>query len=105
LIDITSALTGIIAQVGVGGILGFVVGYALKKVVKLVLVLAGLFVMILAYLGLRGVITVNFEALESLISSGLASGSQFVGVIAAIIAALPFAGSFLAGFLLGLKKG
>lgn len=105
MIDITSALTGIIAQVGVGGILGFVVGYALKKVVKLVLVLAGLFVMILAYLGLRGVITVNFEALESLISSGLASGSQFVGVIAAIIAALPFAGSFLAGFLLGLKKG
>jgi uncharacterized membrane protein (Fun14 family) len=105
LIDLTSALTGLVAQIGVGGILGFLVGFALKKVVKLVMVVAGLFVMVLAYLGLRGVISVDFKALEDLISSGLASGSQFVQIIVSIITALPFAGTFVVGFLLGLRKG
>lgn len=105
MVDVTSALTGLVAQIGVGGILGFLVGYALKKVAKLLMVLAGIFVMILSYLGLRGVITVNFEALQSLIASGIASGSQLAQVVVSVIAALPFAGSFLAGFLLGLRKG
>jgi uncharacterized membrane protein (Fun14 family) len=105
MVDVTSALTGLVAQIGVGGILGFLVGYALKKVAKLLMVLAGILVMVLAYLGLRGVITVNFEALESLISSGISSGSWLVQVAVSILTAIPFAGSFLAGFLLGLRKG
>jgi uncharacterized membrane protein (Fun14 family) len=92
-------------QLGVGGIGGFVVGFAIKKLSKLVLILIGLFLLALIYLGARGIFNINYDALWSGLSSllGLA-GSAFSWLID-VISLLPFAGSFLVGFLLGLKLG
>lgn len=92
-------------QLGVGGIGGFVVGFAIKKLSKLVLILIGLFLLALIYLGARGIFNINYDALWSGLSSllGLA-GSAFSWLIS-VISLLPFAGSFLVGFLLGLKLG
>jgi len=92
-------------QLGVGGVGGFVVGFAIKKLSKLVLVLIGLFLLALIYLGARGIINIDYDALWSGLSSllGLA-GSAFSWLIG-VISLLPFAGSFLVGFLLGLKLG
>jgi len=95
----------ILYQLGAGGILGFIVGYAVKKVLKILAVIAGLFALVLIYLGYTDIISVNYgkltEAIEGLMS-GIGEASQLVSPI---IANLPFAGSFLVCAALGFKKG
>ena len=95
----------LVFQLGIGGVGGFIVGFALKKLSKLVLFLTGLFILALIYLSTQGIINVDyaslFKALSDLIGSAGSAFSWLVGVISL----LPFAGSFIAGFLLGLKIG
>jgi uncharacterized membrane protein (Fun14 family) len=95
----------VVFQLGIGGVGGFIVGFALKKLSKLVLFLTGLFILALIYLSTQGIINVDyaslFNALAGLIGSAGSAFSWLVGVISL----LPFAGSFIAGFLIGLKIG
>ena len=98
-------LTPIVYQLGVGGITGFIVGYAIKKIVKILAIIAGIFFLVLIYLGHMGIINVNYDKLTQLLEGlkGTVGGaSQW---LVPIIANLPFAGSFLFGVGLGLKKG
>ncbi len=92
-------------QLGVGGVGGFVVGFAIKKLSKLVLVLIGLFLLALIYLGARGIININYDVLWSGLSSLLGLAGSAFSWLVGVISLLPFAGSFLVGFLLGLKLG
>jgi uncharacterized membrane protein (Fun14 family) len=78
-----SILTPLIAQLGVGGIGGLCVGYAVKKVAKVV----------------------NYGALEAWGVNALGSAVAAEGVLAAMIANLPFAASFVVGLGMGLKMG
>lgn len=65
-------------QLGVGGVGGFIIGYALKKLSKLVLFLTGVFVLALIYLSTRGIININYDALWNALSSLFGSaGSAF----------------------------
>lgn len=102
---ITDIVTPLVAQVGIGGVGGLIVGYALKKLAKIVVVIIGLFVVALFYLSYQGIININFDKFLAAIGSllGLASGAA--NLLTVIIAALPFAGSFIVGFLLGFKLG
>lgn len=100
-----SALTPLTYQLGIGGIGGFVAGYALKKLTKIVAVIIGLIVLLLVYLGYQGIITINYEALGSSVSSALGLTGQAAEIIGPIIAHLPFAGAFGLGFFLGFKMG
>ncbi|MEM2537577.1 MAG: FUN14 domain-containing protein [Candidatus Bathyarchaeia archaeon] len=98
-------LSPIIYELGLGGICGFIIGFSIKKLGKLILFLIGLFAAILVYLGLKGVLNVNYEALFKLVSDLLgAAGSAFSWLIHTIIL-LPFAASFAAGFIVGFKLG
>jgi uncharacterized membrane protein (Fun14 family) len=92
-------------QLGIGGVGGFIAGYALKKFVKLVAVIIGLFILALAYLGYRGVISINYGALGDSVSSALGLTGQAAEWIAPIIAHLPLAGAFGLAFFLGFKMG
>ena len=101
----SEVISPIIYQLGAGGILGFVAGYAIKKLLKILAVIAGLFALALIYLGYTGIISVNYEKLTEAIEGlmgDLGGASQWVSPI---VANLPFAGSFLVGAALGLKKG
>lgn len=98
-------LTPLVYQLGLGAVGGFIVGYALKKVMKIVAVLIGLFILALIYLGYRGIITINYEALGRAVSGALGLAGQAGNWIAPIISHLPFAGSFGLGFFLGFKTG
>ncbi|RLE50062.1 MAG: hypothetical protein DRJ31_02715 [Candidatus Methanomethylicota archaeon] len=101
-LDITSSL---IAQLGFGGLVGFVVGYAVKKILKLMLILLGLYAASLAYLAHRGFITINYdkftEAFQSL-TSMIQGGFNLPDFLTTNI---PFAGSLIVGFWLGFKAG
>ena len=101
----SEVLTPIVYQMGVGGVLGFFVGYAIKKLTKLIAVLVGIFALLLIYLGYEGVINVNYDKLEKMLESLTGITGQASKLITPIIANLPFAGSFIAGAAIGLKLG
>jgi len=98
-------VTPLVFQLGTGAIGGFVVGYAIKKVAKLIVVLIGIFLLALIYLSSQGILYVNYDKLNNAIEGLLGGAGQAAGWLTPIIAHLPFAGSFLVGFFLGFKLG
>jgi len=98
-------LSPVVYQIGVGGIGGFLVGYAIKKIVKILVIILGIFILAILYLGYSGIISVNYDKLEEAISKALPAVAETSNLLIPIITNLPFAGSFGLGFLIGLKKG
>ena len=104
----------IASSVGFGGVAGFLIGYAIKKVVKITLVLIGLFVAALAYLGYQGIIVVNWDKLSAQASNatsgignvtGQAAGATDQFANAMVNFGIPFTGTFAAAFVFGFMKG
>lgn len=97
---------------GGGGVVGFLIGYAAKKMVKLVLVLVGAALGGIAWLEHKGYIQgVDWQALNSDVS-GFVQSFQSVAVDGVTTASSTINASggamgvgFMAGALLGLKKG
>lgn len=98
-------ITPVVWQLGLGGVGGFVVGFALKKLAKLFIVVIGLFVAALLYLSINGVININYGALWTTIANGLGVAGAAASWIVGVVSVLPFVGSFAVGFLLGFKIG
>ena len=92
-------------QLGIGGIGGFVVGYAFKKISKLIIVLIGLFIIALLYLGTSGIISINYDKLFRALANSLGLAGEAASWLIGLISILPFMGSFIVGFLLGFKLG
>src|SRR4029079_10083344 len=106
-------LGNLATSVGIGGGLGFLVGYAVKKIFKIILVLAGLSIATLSYLQFQGIVAVNWDKLDSA-AMGTLTGSNATSRSAAAAAALgeqvrtamsnsgiPLPGGFAAGFAFG----
>ena len=92
-------------QVGTGAIGGFIVGYAVKKISKLVAIVVGLFLVALIYLGTQGIISINYSGLWEAVEKALGLAGSGLSWIAHLVALLPFAGTFVVGLLLGFKLG
>ena len=97
--------TQFIPDIGSGFVIGFVVGWAAKKAIKIVAFLIGIYILSLLYLAKIGVISINKEAFSALLgnleNSLLVFGDKIVG----LIHSFSFGTSFLIGFGLGFKKG
>ena len=97
-------------SLGSGGIVGFVVGFALKKVMKILAIIAGIFLGSLIYLQSQSIIAVNWEKLQSILQSTLPiinnsiSDAGLANGITGIIG-MPLLGGLSAGLVLGLAKG
>jgi len=100
-----SVIPPFVYQLGVGGIGGFIAGYALRKLLKIVTVIVGLFILALVYLSYRGILTVNYGELGNLVSDAIGLTGQVPEWITPIITNLPFAGAFGTAFFLGFKMG
>lgn len=95
----------ILAQIGFGGIVGFGLGFFLKKLGKVIVVALALFFICLQVLIYFGYIpSVDWTRLSKDIT-GAVDKNFLNSVWNLIIHNLPFAGSFTIGFLWGLKKG
>jgi uncharacterized membrane protein (Fun14 family) len=98
----------LLTTIGSGAVLGGVLGYAAKKLVKVAVVLAALEVGLLMYLEGKGVLNVYWGDFNSLLSGSGSSGEGItsgVSNLASLAGALPIGASFAGGFLLGFKKG
>ena len=93
-----------------GTVVGILVGYAVKKLLRIVLVILGTFFAALAYLNYQGLLSVNWEKME-IISRGTLTtliDSEITGNTANPILSnlgLPLTGGMAMGFALGFVKG
>ena len=97
-----------VSQLGVGGLAGFAVGYALKKAGKVLAVLLGLLFVALQLLASQGFLTVHWHELEARVDP-LLQGDSLVGLWQRLLDVLTynlaFAGAFVPGLVLGLRRG
>jgi len=95
-------LTPFIYQMSAGVASGFLVGYAIKKVLKILMIIFGFFFIAVSYLGLSGILNINYDKLASA-TSGLFT--QASGFLSTTMGSLPFTSTFLAGLGIGMMKG
>ena len=91
-----------LAQLSTGGVGGFLAGYAIKKIVKILVFFLGLGFLSLLYLSQRSIISIDYGKLIEAISTSLPA---VTGFLSTAITILPLASSFAAGFALGIWKG
>jgi uncharacterized membrane protein (Fun14 family) len=115
--------TSVTASVVGGFFVGILIGYALKKVVKLVAIVVGLFFAGLTYLQYQQIININWNKLEATSQNVVTSianattqisdhivnttGSDSHATVALAITNLgiPLTGSMAMGFAVGFMKG
>ena len=98
------------AVVGGGFFGGLLLGYALKKVVKLIAVIVGLFIAGLAYLQYQQIASVNWDKIEGAISTLVnattgAFNDYSIESLAMTNLGIPLASGMSAGFAIGFMKG
>ncbi|HVP93350.1 MAG TPA: FUN14 domain-containing protein [Acidobacteriota bacterium] len=98
-------ISPLVYQLGIGGVGGFIIGFVIKKLSKLIILLIGLFLIALIYLGVKGIINVSYDALWKGLEALFGLAGQASSWLIGLVSILPFAGSFAVGFLLGLKLG
>jgi len=99
---VNEAFAPILFQLGIGGIGGFFIGYGIKKVVKMALIL-GIVVFSLIFLAYKNVIGVDFGGLAEGVSEFINAVSPAMGLFAPLLANLPFVGSLIFGLVVGFK--
>ncbi|RLM57675.1 hypothetical protein DVK02_07325 [Halobellus sp. Atlit-31R] len=94
-------------EFGSGAVVGGIVGFAAKKVAKIVAVIVGLELALFKFLESRGILTVDWERL----TSGLVETTQTAANgtppdwISTILSTLSVSAGFTGGFLVGFRKG
>ena len=89
-------------SLGIGGIGGFLVGYATKKILKILMVIIGLYLLSLFYLMHIQIITIDITKLWETSANTL---TQIINFLGSTLVYLPISGSFAMGFTLGIYKG
>ena len=97
-------------EFGGGGLIGGIIGFAAKKVAKLIAVIIGIELALFKFLETRGVLQVNWDAIGGAAqnatgSAGNAASAQPPSWVMSLLSALPVSAGFTAGFLVGFKKG
>jgi uncharacterized membrane protein (Fun14 family) len=106
----TDAFTSISATIGGGFFGGLLFGYALKKVVKLIALVAGLFIAGLAYLRYQQIVYFDWGKIERVVTDIFGNvDNQISGQVITSFAlsnlGVPLTGGMSAGFAIGFMKG
>ena len=105
----------LVSTVGGGFFVGTLIGYAVKKVLKFVAVIAGLFVAGLVYLQYQHVIIIDWTKLQGIsqigfteLSNTLINNTSAIGSAHEVVTLsnfVPLSSSASPGFMLGLVRG
>ena len=112
---IVESFTANATTIGLGGIIGFLLGYALKKVAKILAVIIGVFFAPILYFESNGIININWDKLQGIAQSTVSSltglistagnGNNSSTLLPITSLGLPLTGSAAAGFAIGFMKG
>lgn len=100
---VSEAFAPILFQLGIGGIGGFLIGYAIRKVVKVALIL-GMVVFSLLFLVYTNVIDIDYGGLVEMMANFIKTVNPALGLLTPLLIHLPFVGSLIIGFIIGFKK-
>ena len=120
--SIVESLGSTAATMGGGFFVGILIGYALKKVIKIAAVIVGLFLAGLAYLQYHQIANINWNKLQTVSEGtittlsnaiiqipGFGDSSHAAAVTTSSLAmtsfGIPLTGSMSAGFTIGFMKG
>ena len=94
-------------EVGGGAVIGGIIGFAAKKIAKIIAVLVGLELALFKFLETRGILAVNWDAISDTAANATntATGAQPPSWMTSLLSALPVSAGFTGGFLIGFKKG
>lgn len=94
-------------EFGGSAVIGGVIGFAFKKIAKVIAVLVGLELALFKLLESRGILTVDWEALTAgMVKVGETAASQTPpSWLASILSTLSVGAGFTGGFLVGFKRG
>ena len=128
-----TSLTPLLTTVGFGGLVGYLIGIAIRYIVKIIAIIVGLLLAALMYLQSQGIVNVNWTKLQAMsqpvlssLTNSLNSTKSGVGVVTGhnssttttaipnlihnslpfipIDMGLPLVGSAGLGFILGLTR-
>jgi uncharacterized membrane protein (Fun14 family) len=94
-------------EFGSGAVIGGIIGFAAKKLAKVIAVIVGLELALFKFLESRGILTVDWERLTSgfvKTTENAATGAP-PDWISTILSTLSVSAGFTGGFLAGFKKG
>jgi len=105
MMDIDPTTLGI--EFGTGAGIGAIIGFAAKKVAKLIAVLVGLELALFKFLESRGILTVDWERLSGGFMNAAEAGSATTppSWMSSILSTLSVSAGFTGGFLVGFRKG
>jgi uncharacterized membrane protein (Fun14 family) len=115
-------LSPLLTTVGLGGLVGFLIGFVIKKLFKILAIIAGVFFAALMYLEQQGILNINWDKINmayhgvlstvtntitnSTVSGGVggshAAVSSFLPAITNL--GIPLTGSMAAGFAIGFLR-
>ena len=90
-------------ELTVGGLGGYLLGYALKKVTKFVALLVGIIILAVIYLAYSGLLNINFQGFASETRNALTYVGQAFVNVAPFLTNLPLIGSFFLGLFIAYK--
>jgi uncharacterized membrane protein (Fun14 family) len=70
---IESNIMPLVSTIGFGGIVGFLLGFAIKRIMKILAVIAGVFFAALLYLESQHIVNVNWDKLQTISNSVLST--------------------------------
>ena len=100
---VSEAFAPILFQLGVGGIGGFFIGFAIRKVVRVALII-GIIVFSLMFLAFSNVIAIDYGGLVEMVSNFINAVNPALGLFTPLLALLPFVRSLIIGLIIGFKK-
>ncbi|MFL6403059.1 MAG: FUN14 domain-containing protein [Nitrososphaeraceae archaeon] len=124
---LTSAATNyspLLGTVGIGGLAGFLIGFVIKKLFKILAIVAGVFFAVLIYLEQQGMVNMNWDKINATYHSVLSTvtntitnsttggigGSHTTTAATSLLPTMtnlgiPLTGSTALGFVIGIMKG
>lgn len=103
-------ISNIMFSAGAGAVIGFLTGFALKRIIKIISVIIGIFLAALIYFQSQNILTINWDKLQAIFNSILSSlgniltNTQPLSTIVGNLG-IPLTGGLSAGFILGFIKG
>jgi uncharacterized membrane protein (Fun14 family) len=70
---IENSVMPLVSTVGFGGIVGFLIGFTIKRIMKILAVIAGVFFAALLYLESQHIVNVNWDKLQTISNSILST--------------------------------
>jgi uncharacterized membrane protein (Fun14 family) len=114
----------LLTSVGFGGLVGFLIGFIIKKLFKILAIIAGVFFAVLIYLEQQGMVNINWDKIDvayhgvlSTVTNTITNSTTATGGIggshttaSSLLPAItnlgiPITGSMATGFAIGIMKG